>query len=208
MYSLSNLILLYPYPYQTFIRIFALLIIIVVGVSIYCIYVRIVRKMTERAKAKFHMILKIIGICILVFFFAELTIALITQHQVNKQLGFNYATPETPEGELFLITRIVPGKVMQKAGLKKGDRVQMWNTCHLYRLLIENQGNEAEFSVLRDNKEIVIRVKVPEMELPLRKATYFVLKRPEHLIPKLVEGQAFGLKSSFVLVYPRVNNLN
>ncbi len=173
MCSFLNLILLYPYPYQTFTRIFGLLIIIIVGVPIYCIYMRIVRKMTEGAKAKFHRILKIIGICILVFFFAELTITLITQHQVNKQLGFNYATPETPEGELFLITRVVPGKVMHKAGLKKGDRVQMWSTSHLYRLLIENQGNEAEFSVLRDNKKIIVRVKVPEMELPVRKATIF-----------------------------------
>jgi hypothetical protein len=39
----------------------------------------------------------------------------------------------------------------------------------LFRLLIRNQGVEAEFKILRDKKGITIGVKVPEMELPLRK---------------------------------------
>jgi len=60
----------------------------------------------------FNGFLKIAGIAILVIFFTETTIDLITIHHVNKQLGFAYATPDTPEGELFLITKVVPGKTM------------------------------------------------------------------------------------------------
>ena len=63
---------------------------------------------------------------------------------------------------------------MDKAGLKQNDVVQMWNTCHLYKLLINNQGKEVEFSVVRDSKKIIIRVKVPEMELPLRRVLFLL----------------------------------
>jgi hypothetical protein len=68
-----------------------------------------------------------------------------TIHKVNKQTWFNYATPETPEGEPFSITKVVPGKAMDKAGLKRNDVVQMRNTSDLYRLLINNQGKEIIF---------------------------------------------------------------
>ena len=120
----------------------------------------------------FHRGFKIAGICLFLIFFSELTVSLITMHHVNKQLGFNYATPDTPEGEPFLITRVVPGKTMDKGGLKRNDEVQMWSTNHLYKLLINNQGNEVTFSVLRDDKEITIRVIVPEMDLPLRRVSF------------------------------------
>jgi hypothetical protein len=58
--------------------------------------------MTERKKVVFYRVLKIIGICLFAIFFAEMTVSLVTQHQVNKQLGFNYATPETPERKNFI----------------------------------------------------------------------------------------------------------
>jgi len=61
---------------------------------------------------------------------------------------------------------------MDKAGLKQDDVVQMWNTNHLYKLLINNQGKEVSFIVLRDKKKITIRVKVPEMDLPLRRVSH------------------------------------
>ena len=63
---------------------------------------------------------------------------------------------------------------MDKAGLKKDDIVQMWNTCHLYSLLVNNQGKEVSFSVIRYEKEIIIRVMVPEMDLPLRKLSFLL----------------------------------
>ena len=94
---------------------------------------------------------------------------LITEHQVNRQLGFSYATPETPEGEFFIITKVIPGGVMDKAGLKAEDRVLMNSTTSLYKFLIRNQGEEAAFQILRNNKEVTIKLKVPAMELPLRR---------------------------------------
>lgn len=173
MFSDINLILPYPYPYKTFAVIFGAIVLIIIGLPIYGIYRLIIRRMTEREKEIFHRVLIVTGICLFVIFFAEGTLALITQHQVNKQLGFKDATPETPEGEPFLITRVDPGGVMAKAGLKPEDQVLMNSTSKLYKLLIKNQGREVEFMVLRDNKEITIRVKVPELELPLKKLTIF-----------------------------------
>jgi len=97
---------------------------------------------------------------------------LITEHQVNRQLGFSYATPELPEGELFLVTNVVPGGVMDKAGLRIEDQVLMNSTVRLYRLLIECQSKVAAFQVLRDNTEVTISVKVPAMELPLKRVVF------------------------------------
>lgn len=132
----------------------------------------IIRKMTDKTKEIFHRVLKTFGICLFVIFIAEMTVTLVTQHQVNKLLGFNYATPETPEGEFFIITRVSPGDTMDKAGLKPEDQVQMDGTGELYKLLMNNQGKDAEFTVLRGRKEITIIVRVPEMDLPLRKVSF------------------------------------
>lgn len=172
MFSNIHLIPLYPYPYKTFAVIVSALVITAIALPIYGIYKLIIRRMTERTKAVFHRVLKIIGIFLLVIFIAEMTVSSITTHQVNKQLGFYDATPETPEGEFFIITKVIPGGVMAKAGLKPDDRILMQAVGHLYRLLINNQGKVVTFLILRDNNEVTIRVKVPEMELPLRRVTF------------------------------------
>lgn len=172
MNSSLKLVLLYPYPYKTFAVFVFALILIIIGLPIFGIYKLILRAMNERTKVIFHKVLKISGISILVIFFAELTVTEITQHQVNKQLGFNYATPETPEGEFFVITEVVLNKTMYKAGLKSDDQVQMWNVSDLYRLFIDNQGNEVVFLVLRDNREIQIQLIVPAMDLPLKRISF------------------------------------
>ena len=172
MYSFLKLVLLYPYPYKTFAILVAALMFVVIALPVYGIYRLIIRKMTERGKEIFHRVLIGTGICLFVIFFAEGALALITQLQVNRQLGFKEATPETPEGEPFIISRVVSGGVMAKAGLKPEDQVLMNSTSKLYKLLIKNQGKEVEFMVLRDNKEIMIRVMVPEMDLPLRSVTF------------------------------------
>jgi hypothetical protein len=169
MFAIHSSIVLYPYPYKTFAAVLTMLMLIIVGLPVYGIYRLIIRKMTERGKAIFHKALKGAGICLLALFFVQLTLALITEHQVNMKLGFSYATPDIPEGEFFIITKVVPGGIMAKAGIKVGDRVLLDSTFKLYRILIRNQGREAEFMILRDEKEITIRVKVPEIELTLRK---------------------------------------
>jgi hypothetical protein len=144
-------------------------LVAVVAVPVYGIYRLIIWKMTEKAKETFHKVLAISGAGLVVIFLAWLPIELITEHQVNKQLGFSTATPDTPEGEFFIITKVVPEGVMDRAGLKVEDRVLMNSVPKLYRLLISNQGGKAEFNILRDKKEITIRVRVPEMELLFRR---------------------------------------
>ena len=157
------------YPYQTFAVIIGFIILVIIGIPVYCLYKVIIKEGTERVRKHIHRTLKILGICFLIFFLEELTVSLITEHQVNKQLGFNYATPDTPEGEIFEITRVDIGKTMYKSGLRIYDRVQMNSTFDLYKLLIENQGKDVNFLILREDKKIMIYVKVPEMILPLRK---------------------------------------
>jgi len=156
-------------PYKGFAMILGVLVLAVIALPVYGIYRLIMRKMTEKAKEAFHKILAISVSFLVVIFFAWVTLELITEHQVNKQLGFRYATPDTPEGEFFIITKVIPGGVMERAGLKAEDRVLMNSVPKLYRLLIRYQGGEADFRILREAKEVTIRVRVPEMELLLRR---------------------------------------
>jgi len=166
------LMFLYSYHTVDTARLIGLIVIPVIALLFYLVYRLVIWKMSAGIKAVFNRFLVLAGTIFLVLFFSEITLTLITQHQVNRQLGFNYATPETPEGEPFLITRVVAGKTMDRAGLMVDDQVQMWSVSHLYRLLTDNQGKEVEFSVVRDKKKIVIRVKVPEMVLPLRRVSF------------------------------------
>lgn len=172
MYIFLNSFILYPYPYKTFAFLVFMIMIVVVGLPVYGIYRLIIWKMTENGKEIFNRFIWISGIGLFTIFFTEGILAMITQHQVNKQLGFSYATPDTPKGELFIITKVIPGKTMAKAGLRPEDQVLMNSTSKLYKLLIQDQGKVAEFKVLRDNNEINIKVKVPEMDLPLRRITF------------------------------------
>src|SRR4030042_3812932 len=98
MYSFFILIPLYPYPYKTFAAIVTAIMLAAIALPLYGLYRLIIRKMTEKAKATFHKVLTITGIVLLVIFFVEGALTLITEHQANKQLGFGYATPDTPEG--------------------------------------------------------------------------------------------------------------
>ena len=54
------------------------------------------------------------------------------------------------------------------------DRGLMNATSEIYKLLISIQGKEATFQVLRDKKEVKIKVKVPVMELQLKEGGVFV----------------------------------
>jgi len=146
-----------------------ILFIIVILLPIAGLYLFIITKASDRSRKIFDRFLRIIIMLVLVIFCIEIAISLITEHQVNKNLGFNYSTPELPEGEVFLLTKVTPGMPMDNAGLKPYDQVLMNSTMRFYRLLIDNRGREAEFKVLRDEKEIAIRVRVPEMQLLLRR---------------------------------------
>jgi len=63
---------------------------------------------------------------------------------------------------------------MAKSGLKHEDRVLLDGPGDLYGLLMDSQGSETEFNVLRDNEDITIMVEVPEMELPLRRLAFWL----------------------------------
>ena len=166
------LVLLYLYLYQWEALIIALLVLLPIGLAAYGIYRLLIWKMNFKVKKIFHTCLKITGIFIFVLFYAELTLTLITEHHVNTQLGFCYTTPETPEGEPFLIYEVVPGKTMDKAGFKAGDQIQMHATSDLYRLLINNQGKEIFIQILRNQKKIDIKVSVPHLDVPLREVSF------------------------------------
>ncbi len=167
------LLMLYPYPYQIFALFITLLIVAAVGFPFYGIYRLIIQKMSKKGKELFSRVLKIAGISLIVIFLTEMTITLITQQHVNRQLGFGYATPETPEGEFFIISRVVPDGIMAQSGLKPEDRVLLDGPVDLYRLLINSQGRDIEFNVLRDEEKITIMVSVPEMELPLGRVVFW-----------------------------------
>ena len=123
--------------------------------------------MNVRVWIKFKRVMTILGIILCVVFSTELTLSLITQHHVNKQLGFNYATPETLEGEIFEIIKVVPGGTMDMAGLKRYDQVQMFRVTDLYELLIKNQGKVVSIPIKRVHQDMVVRVTVPKLDVPL-----------------------------------------
>jgi len=160
-------ILLYPYAYQYVALFISLLIFLTFAIPAYGLYRLIIWKMNVRVKTKFHRLLIVAGVFLVVLFYTGIALSSITKYHVNKQMGFRYATPETPEGEPFLITKVSPGKIMDKSGLKPGDHVQMYAVSHLYTLLINNQGKEVEIPIKRDSIKMKIKVKVPELDVPL-----------------------------------------
>jgi hypothetical protein len=160
-------VLLYPYPHQYRAMFLSILILLAIGLPAYGLYRLIIWKMNDGALKVFHKILIITGISLGALFFAEISVTLITIHHVNKQLGFSTATPDTPEGELFEVSKVIPEKIMDRAGLMVGDRIQMNAVNDLYIHLINNQGKEVSFFIKRDKKEMEVRLKVPELDVPL-----------------------------------------
>jgi hypothetical protein len=136
-------------------------------------------KMSKQIKKAFRGAILSAGILGLVLFFVTMALCLITIMQVNRQMGFSYATPETPEGELFIIQKVAPGKIMHEAGLQKNDRVLMPGPNHLYRRLIRNQGSEVLIPVSRDGEQLIIKVMVPELEIPCAGLCIFLKIRPD-----------------------------
>lgn len=164
---------LYPYNYQLEAMLYSTIFLLLTFILAYGLYRLIIWKMGNGARIIFHKFLIAGGIALVTLFVLNLIFSLITICQVNNQLGFGYATPDTPEGEIFEITRVEPGKAMDMAGLKVLDRVLMYSVDDLYILLIEHQGDTAVFEVLRGGVKIDIRVGVPELRLPLREGAFW-----------------------------------
>lgn len=101
-------------------------------------------------------IMFLLAVVIVSAFFLELILHIIIQEQVNYQLGFRYDTPYRVEGEVFVITKIAPGKAMDLAGLKKGDYIRFHSVDTLYSLLIEHQGQDVAIPVQRGSQYLDI----------------------------------------------------
>jgi len=89
------------------------------------------------------------------------------QAEVNVQMGFDYATPELDQGEVFLIIKVVPGMPMDEGGLRRFDQVRFWDTGDLYRLILCNQGDTIAMPIKRDDLEMDVCVAVPPLHLSL-----------------------------------------
>ncbi len=172
MYNFLLLFLAYPYPYKQKAVVITAIFLFILGSIAYGLYKLITWKMGPQIKSIFQEFIVILGIIAVVLFFAEVTVSLISTYHVNKQLGFTYATPETPEGELFEIQKVVPGKTMYKSGLKLFDQIQFRSVSHLYRLLLDNQGKEVEIPIKRDGIKMMIKVKIPELDVPLARYSF------------------------------------
>lgn len=147
------------------------------GFLVFCsiiagLYFLITWKMKPKVFSGFKRILSIVIFIAGVVFVFDMTTSLITIFQVNSQLGFTYATPETKDGEIFELQIIRKGKTMDKAGLKSFDRILMNNVNDFYRLLITNQGKTVTITVLRDNEKIEIPVYIPQLNVPLQHVSF------------------------------------
>lgn len=159
------MVILYPYPYQTFAVIVSAILLLVVGTMATIIYRMIVNRVNEVFRNRINRVLLICGITLGALLVSGLTLSLIKIQQVNHQLGFRYATPETPAGELFIISKVEAGKTMESAGFRVDDQIQFPAVDDLYALLINNQGSEVDIPVMRNSKLFLIEVTVPEMHI-------------------------------------------
>jgi hypothetical protein len=182
-------ILRYPYPHQHISFFMGLVLFSVAGFILWGLYRLISRKMNKQIKKKFRGVIISVGFLGVVLFFVTITFCLITTTQVNRQMGFSYATPDTPEGELFVIRKVVPGKIMHEAGLQKDDRVLMPGPNDLYGRIIHNQGSEVLIPVSRDGEELMIKVMAPELNIPFAGLCIFLKKRPEKNDESLPAGK-------------------
>jgi len=173
------LILRYPYPHQNISFFIGLVLFSVAGLLLWGLYWLITRKMGLRTKKFFKSTIITVGILGVVMFFVTIVICLITITQVNRQMGFSYATPDTPEGELFVIRKVVSGKTMHEAGLQKHDRVLMTGPGDLYGRIIHNQGSEVLIPVSRHGEPLIIKIMVPELEVPYARLCIFLKNPPD-----------------------------
>jgi len=168
------IILRYPYPYVEEYRGFVIIFLLITGSIAYGLYKLITWKIGESTKSVLDSLLVLAVVLYFVIFIIDMTFSLITTVQVNRQLGFCYATPYTPEREIFEIQKVRPGKPMDQAGLKRFDQIQMNNVNDFYRLLINNQGKEVVFAIKRNDTLIDIRLTVPDLSVPFAGVSFIL----------------------------------
>lgn len=110
----------------------------------------------------------IVAIIFDILMFTWATLCIILQNQVNSQLGFDYATPDEEQGEIFIISEVVPGKIMDQAGLKEGDIIPWNDVSILYRMLVYHQESAVSIPVIRGVQYLMIRIEVPILNLTIK----------------------------------------
>jgi hypothetical protein len=84
---------------------------------------------------------------------------------VDAQLGFHYGTPYEKGEEVFVITDVVAGGIMDESGLRVGDYPQC-SIASLYERIVFGQGKRVALPVERGGKVLTLEIVVPTLKLP------------------------------------------
>ena len=169
MVVLLCFILLSSGSYQAFFL--TIILFLIFSAILYGLY-RLAILRFPRFKMKVNAMILALAILLMALFLTGMTTTLITIRQVNKQLGFSYATPHTPKGEFLVVTSVTAGKAMAEAGIKSGDIIQLNDVNDLYKLLIDNQGQRIIVPIVRDGKEFNVWVNIPRLNVPLARVSF------------------------------------
>jgi hypothetical protein len=103
----------------------------------------------------------VVGISFLIFWDTNLVGHMILQRELNSELGFWYDAPRNEGDDVLVITEMEPGKLMEKSGLRVGDRVRYSRRTDLYSMFLLNQGKEVTLPISRNGKPVVLLIHVP-----------------------------------------------
>lgn len=93
---------------------------------------------------------------------------LAVQRQIDRQMGFSYATPVLRGGdEIFVITDVMAGGAMDAAGLKVGDYVGYYSVDDLYHLIAFGQERTVLIPIQRGTRQMAVSVAVPKLDLTI-----------------------------------------
>lgn len=91
---------------------------------------------------------------------------LMLQRQIDRQMGFSYATPVLRGvEEIFVITDVMAGGVMEAAGLQVDDYVCYYSVDDLYHLIAFGQDRTVSIPIQRGARQMDISVAVPKLDL-------------------------------------------
>ena len=83
---------------------------------------------------------------------------------VDKQLGFHYGTPYENGEEVFVITDVTPGGIMDRSGMRVGDYPEC-TIASLYERIVFGQGRKVHLALKRSGTVVNIEIMVPALAL-------------------------------------------
>jgi hypothetical protein len=93
---------------------------------------------------------------------------LAVQWQIDRQMGFSYATPVLHGvEEIFVITEVMAGGAMDAAGLEVGDCVCYYSVDDLYHLIAFGQDRTVLIPIQRGARQMAVSVAVPKLDLTI-----------------------------------------